>query len=161
MVRLDLAGIHAARQCGRPQSNDPEDTVPSTLASIPYLHYSRQMQNESAILAFAALAQDTRLEAFRVLVRHEPDGLPAGEIARQLAVPHNTMSSHLGILTRAGLIKPVRHSRSIIYRANLDQMRVIAGFLLKDCCGGAPEVCAPMIADLTPCCAPSEDEAHV
>ncbi len=134
---------------------------PRRFASIPYLHYSRQMENENAILAFAALAQDTRLEAFRMLVRHEPAGLPAGEIARQLAVPHNTMSSHLGILTRAGLIKPVRHSRSIIYRANLDQMRIIAGFLLKDCCGGAPEVCAPLIADLTPCCTPSEEKAHV
>lgn len=119
------------------------------------------MENENAILSFAALAQGTRLDAFRLLVRHEPEGLPAGEIASQLAVPHNTMSSHLGILTRAGLIQSQRKSRSIIYRANLDQMREIARFLLKDCCGGQPEVCADLIADLTPCCSPIEDEANV
>ena len=67
--------------------------------------YSRHMDNQQAILALAALAQGTRLDTYKLLVRHEPDGLPAGEIARQLVVPHNTMSSHLSILTRAG---PVR-----------------------------------------------------
>ena len=64
------------------------------------------MESENAILALAALAQSTRLDVFRLLVKHEPDGLPAGEIARELAVPHNTMSSHLGILSRAGLFAP-------------------------------------------------------
>ena len=60
------------------------------------------MESENVILALAALAQPTRLDVFRLLVKHEPDGLPAGDIARELAVPHNTMSSHLGILSRAG-----------------------------------------------------------
>ncbi|WP_298104030.1 helix-turn-helix transcriptional regulator [Bradyrhizobium sp.] len=110
------------------------------------------MEYEQAILAFAALAQPTRLDVFRLLIEHEPDGLPAGEIARHLAVPHNTMSTHLGILTRAGLIAAERHSRSIIFRAQLEAVRALTGYLVKDCCGGRPEICAPLIADLTSCC---------
>lgn len=112
------------------------------------------MENETVILALAALAQSSRLEAFRLLVRHEPDGLPAGEIARHLAIPHNTMSSHLGILAHAGLVHSERRSRSIIYRADLTRIREVATFLLKDCCGGRPEVCAPLIEDLAPSCRP-------
>jgi len=110
------------------------------------------MENELAISALSALAQGTRLDTFRLLVRHEPDGLAAGEIARQLDVPQNTMSAHLGILTRAGLVRSERHSRSIIYRADLDGLRALTLFLLKDCCGGNPQVCAPLIAELSPCC---------
>src|SRR5215207_1176070 len=117
------------------------------------------MESEDAILALAALAQSTRLEAFRLIVKHEPDGVPAGEIARQLAVPHNTMSAHLNVLSRAGLVRSERQSRSIIYRADLDRFRAVATFLLKDCCGGRPEVCGPLVADLAPCCPPKED-AH-
>jgi ArsR family transcriptional regulator len=114
------------------------------------------MESEEAILAFAALAQSTRLDVFRLLMEHEPDGLAAGEIARRMAVPHNTMSAHLAILTRAGLVKFERQSRSIIYRAELDAVRSLAGFLVKDCCGGKPEICAPLIADLSPCCVPQK-----
>jgi DNA-binding transcriptional ArsR family regulator len=114
------------------------------------------MESDQAILAFAALAQPTRLDVFRLLMEHEPDGLPAGEIARHMAVPHNTMSTHLAILTRAGLIEAERQSRSIIYRAKLDAVRALTGFLVKDCCGGRPEICAPLIADLAPCCPPKK-----
>ncbi|HEY0327615.1 MAG TPA: metalloregulator ArsR/SmtB family transcription factor [Rhodopseudomonas sp.] len=110
------------------------------------------MDSEQVILALAALAQSTRLEVFRLLVKHEPQGLPAGEIARALAVPQNTMSSHLAILTRAGLVSSARHSRSIVYRAELPRFQSVALFLLQDCCGGRPEICAPLIASLTPCC---------
>ena len=117
------------------------------------------MDNEHAILAFAALAQGTRLDAFKLLVRHEPSGLPAGEVARELAVPHNTLSAHLAILTRAGLIKAERQSRSIIYRASLAALREMTLFLVKDCCQGRAELCAPLIADLMPCC-PPEAPAH-
>jgi len=108
------------------------------------------MDNEGAILALAALAQSTRLAVFRLLVKHEPHGMPAGDLARSLAVPHNTMSSHLAILSRAGLVNGARHSRSIIYRADLDRLRDITLFMIKDCCGGRPEVCAPLVADLVP-----------
>lgn len=118
------------------------------------------MESENVILALAALAQSTRLDVFRLLMKHEPDGLPAGDIARELAVPHNTMSSHLGILSRAGLVRSERRSRSIIYCANLDQLREVVTFLLKDCCGGRPEVCAPLVEALTPCCSPTKEAAH-
>ncbi|NTF07989.1 helix-turn-helix transcriptional regulator [Agrobacterium rubi] len=113
------------------------------------------MENSTAITALSALAQPTRLETFRTLVRHEPDGVPAGELARMLDVPQNTMSAHLGTLARAGLIKSERQSRSIIYRADLDGFRDLTLFLLKDCCGGSAELCAPLIAELAPCCAPT------
>ncbi|ABD86192.1 ArsR/SmtB family transcription factor [Rhodopseudomonas palustris] len=110
------------------------------------------MESEQVILALAALAQSTRLEVFRLLVKHEPAGLPAGEIGRTLAVPQNTMSSHLAILTRAGLVSSARRSRSIVYRADLARFQSLALFLLQDCCGSRPEVCAPLVANLTPCC---------
>ncbi|MGJ5136782.1 ArsR/SmtB family transcription factor [Bradyrhizobium oligotrophicum] len=116
------------------------------------------MENEQAVLALAALAQPTRLQAFRTLVQHEPDGLPAGELARLLEVPQNTLSAHLSVLARAGLVSSIRHSRSIVYRADLTQFREVALFLLQDCCGGRPEVCAPLIASLTPCCPPKRKE---
>lgn len=110
------------------------------------------METEPAILALAALAQSTRLEAFRLLVRHEPGGLPAGEIANHLAIPANTLSSHLGVLTGAGLIRSERRSRSIIYRVDLDRLRDLVLFLLKDCCGGRADLCEPLLAELAPCC---------
>ena len=114
------------------------------------------MDNEQTIEAFAALAQSTRLDAFRLLVTHEPVGLPAGDVARLLKVPHNTMSTHLAVLTRAGLIEAQRRSQSIIYRAKLDRFRETATYLVKDCCGGHPEICAPLIEDIAPCCTPKE-----
>jgi ArsR family transcriptional regulator, arsenate/arsenite/antimonite-responsive transcriptional repressor len=115
------------------------------------------MELKTATAALAALSQPTRLETFRLLVRHEPDGLPAGEIARKLEVPQNTMSAHLAILTRAGLAISERHSRSIIYRADLNRLRELTLYLVKDCCGGSAELCAPLIAELSaPCCSPTE-----
>ena len=116
------------------------------------------MEKEGTVLALAALAQSTRLDAFRMLVGREPEGLPAGEIARELAIPHNTLSTHLAILSRAGLIRSQRRSRSIVYRADLAAFRAVATFLLKDCCGGHPEVCAPLIEDLSSCSA--KEVAH-
>src|SRR5579864_6809950 len=110
------------------------------------------MESSDAILIFSALAQETRLEVFRLLVKSEPDGMPAGEIARELAVPHNTMSSHLGVLSRAGLVSAERRSRSIVYRVDLERIRDVVGFLLQDCCGGRTELCTSVIEALTPCC---------
>lgn len=118
------------------------------------------MESSRAIEVFAALSQPTRLDTFRLLMEHEPEGLPAGEIARHLEVPQNTMSSHLAILTRAGLIQSERHSRSIVYRAVVDRVREITSFLVRDCCGGRPELCEPLVAEFTPCCPPKE-ASHV
>lgn len=120
----------------------------------PYIHKSGYMESEDAILGLAALAQSTRLDVFRLLVKHEPEGLAAGDIARALAVPQNTMSSHLGVLSRAGLVTAQRHSRRIVYRADLVRFRAVMLFMLRDCCDGRPDICAPLIEDLTPCCPP-------
>jgi DNA-binding transcriptional ArsR family regulator len=117
------------------------------------------MDTNNAIDIFAALAQATRQEAFRLLVANEPEGLPAGEVARLLEVPHNTMSSHLAVLARAGLVRSQRQSRSVIYRANLDAIRDTVQFLVQDCCGGRPDVCQPLLDSLQPCCPPPANGA--
>ena len=114
------------------------------------------MDSACAIAALGALAQSTRLDTFRLLVKHEPDGLPAGEVARLLNIPQNTMSSHLSTLARAGLVRSERQSRSIIYRADLERLQDLMLFLVKDCCGGRADLCAPLIAALTPCCPPEK-----
>jgi ArsR family transcriptional regulator len=106
------------------------------------------MEQNLAIDAFSALAQSTRLEVFRLLVAAEPGGLPSGEVARRLGVPHNTMSSHLAILQRAGLIAVERQGRSMIYRAEMDAVRNLVSFLVRDCCNGRPELCTPVLEDL-------------
>lgn len=109
------------------------------------------MDKEIALLALAALSQGTRFDTFQLLVRYEPEGLPAGEVARLLAVPQNTMSTHLAVLSRAGLITFERRSRSIIYRADLARFRDLTLFMLRDCCGGRPDVCGPLASELASC----------
>ncbi|TFI59798.1 transcriptional regulator [Sphingomonas parva] len=110
------------------------------------------MDIDSALAGLAALSQRTRLETYRLLVKHQPDGLPAGEIARLMDVPQNTMSTHLATLARAGLVASERQSRSIIYRADLRRLRALTLFLVKDCCGGEAELCENLISELVPCC---------
>lgn len=112
------------------------------------------MENKDAIAALSALAQSTRLDTFKLLVKHEPYGVPAGELARMLDVPQNTMSAHLATMSRAGLVKSERQSRSIIYRADIEAFRNLTLFMIKDCCGGNSDLCSPLLAELTPCCAP-------
>lgn len=109
------------------------------------------MDKSDVIDAFAALAQPTRLDAIRLLVIHEPDGLSVGEVARGLDVPHNTLSTHLAILARAGLVKSERRSRLVVYRADLDAVQGLASFLLKDCCAGYPEAAAAFAATASTC----------
>lgn len=89
----------------------------------------------------SALAQSTRMEVFRLLIIQGPDGLPAGEIATKLQVPHNTLSTHLTILVQAGLMQSRRSSRSIIYSINEGGVRELLTYLLQDCCKGRPELC--------------------
>lgn len=109
------------------------------------------MDSDDAVAALAALALATRLDTFRLLVRHEPAGLAAGEVARLIGVPQNTMSTHLAILARAGLVRGERQSRSIIYRADLGRLRALTLYLVRDCCGGNPELCTPLISELSSC----------
>jgi DNA-binding transcriptional ArsR family regulator len=108
------------------------------------------MDISAALAAFAALAQTTRLETFRLLVKHEPTGVPVGELARAIGVPQNTMSTHLRILASAGLIFGERHSRSIVYRADLARFQQLTVFMIKDCCGGQAEFCGALLACLAP-----------
>jgi ArsR family transcriptional regulator, arsenate/arsenite/antimonite-responsive transcriptional repressor len=107
------------------------------------------MESEGAILALTALAQWTRLEAFRLLVKHEPEGIAAGELARLLSVPQNTLSAHFNILAGAGLVKSKRRSRSVIYRAQLDKLEELLLFLLRDCCSGRADVQANLMESVT------------
>lgn len=112
------------------------------------------MDNTSAVRAFGALAQESRLAAFRLLVQAGDAGLPAGDIARALEIPHNTLSTHLSILSQAGMVRSRRAGRSIIYAVDFDGTRSLLAFLLEDCCNGRPELCSPAIESaLTHCCA--------
>jgi DNA-binding transcriptional ArsR family regulator len=99
------------------------------------------MQEPDAIKAFAALAQEHRLRVFRLLVRHAPDGLPAGHIAAQVGIPASTMSSHLAHLERAGLLRSWREQRHILYAVDIEGIRELVMFLTEECCGGRPELC--------------------
>lgn len=117
------------------------------------------MEQYEVIGALSALAQPTRLTAFRLIVRHGPDGLPAGEIARQLEVPQNTMSTHLAQLARSGLVLAERQGRTVAYRADMERMRGVIEYLVNDCCGGRPELCDPLINDITTHCSPVEKRA--
>jgi ArsR family transcriptional regulator, arsenate/arsenite/antimonite-responsive transcriptional repressor len=108
-----------------------------------------------AISALAALAQPTRLAIFRLLIKHEPVGITAGVIAETIGAPHNTLSSHLAILVRAGLLRSARDGRTIIYRSNVEGMRALIAFLVSDCCDGHPELCNLVSADAAKaCCLP-------
>jgi ArsR family transcriptional regulator len=111
------------------------------------------MDSTHAVTALGALAQESRLEVFRLLIRRGPGGIPAGEIARSLGVPHNTMSTQLAILARAGLVTSRREGRSIIYSADVQGTRELLSFLVEDCCRGSRDVCEPLIASaLAECC---------
>jgi DNA-binding transcriptional ArsR family regulator len=116
------------------------------------------MESNDALLAFAALSQPTRLAVFRLLIAFEPEGLAAGEVARRLAVPQNTLSTHFGILARAGLVRSERRSRSIVYRASTNQVHALVDFLMRDCCGGHPEACCSDAAAPLPCAPPTKME---
>lgn len=104
------------------------------------------MKTKSALSALGALAQETRLAAFRLLVRAGPGGLPAGQVAEGIGVPPATLSFHLKELARAGLVRSHRESRQIIYAVDFAGMQGLLGFLTEDCCQGHPEVCAPVAA---------------
>ena len=115
------------------------------------------MDISTTVKALSALAQESRLNAFRLLVRSGCEGLAAGEIARQLSIPHNTLSSHLSILSNAGLIESHRESRSIIYHINFNGTRELLSFLMEDCCQGQPDLCSPVLDSLLPGCCASPD----
>jgi DNA-binding transcriptional ArsR family regulator len=109
------------------------------------------MEIETAIKRLSAIAHEARLGVFRLLVKAGPEGMAAGDVARALSVPANTLSAQLLVLSNAGLVRARRDGRSIIYAINFDAMRDLLVFLTEDCCGGRAEMCAPL-ADIAKCC---------
>lgn len=103
------------------------------------------MQKRLALSALGALAHETRLDVFRLLVEAGPAGVPAGEIAARLGVLQNTLSTHLALLASAGLIRRTRDGRLVRYAADRDAMRALLEYLLHDCCQGNREICAPLV----------------
>ena len=101
------------------------------------------MKKSTVVAALSALAQESRLDIFRLLVQKGPEGLPAGEIGERLGLPPPTLSFHLNQLRFAGLVRSQRESRSIIYSANFRAMNELLAYLTENCCGGRPELCAP------------------
>lgn len=102
------------------------------------------METTAAVESLSALAHEGRLGVFRLLVTAGPAGLAAGEIARRIGTPPNTLSANLSLLAQAGLVRSRRDGRSIIYSARFDRMGELMAFLAEDCCGGAAEVCTPV-----------------
>ncbi|GEO83118.1 MULTISPECIES: ArsR/SmtB family transcription factor [Alphaproteobacteria] len=107
------------------------------------------MNTKQTLDALSALGHDGRLAIFRLLVRHAPDGLNAGEIASALNFRANTLSANLTVLANAGLVSGEREGRHIRYRADLDAMRALMAFLLEDCCGGSADICRPILDEIT------------
>jgi ArsR family transcriptional regulator, arsenate/arsenite/antimonite-responsive transcriptional repressor len=114
------------------------------------------MDESQARNCFAALSQETRLAVVRLLVKAGEGGVAAGAIADEVGVSASNISFHLKELERAGLILQRREARSIIYATNYDVLRGLIGFLMEDCCGGRPEICAPALA---PSCKPTAKQA--
>ena len=108
------------------------------------------MEKSDAVAALAALAQDNRLDVYRLLVQAGPQGMPAGSVADALKLAPNTLTFHFDRLRGAGLVTVRREGRSMIYAARFETMNALLGFLTKNCCGGAPEKCAP-----APVCKPA------
>ncbi|HTT99615.1 MAG TPA: metalloregulator ArsR/SmtB family transcription factor [Rhizomicrobium sp.] len=118
------------------------------------------MDLSNAIKRLSAIAHEARLEVFRLLVKAGPEGMAAGNIARDLSVAANTLSAQLLVLSNAGLIHARREGRSIIYAVNYDAMRDLLVFLTEDCCGGRAEMCAPLADIAARCCSPSKEVRH-
>ncbi|MDI4665656.1 metalloregulator ArsR/SmtB family transcription factor [Xanthobacter autotrophicus] len=119
------------------------------------------MDEKQAIAAFAALSQETRLRIVRLLVEAGPDGLPAGAIGAAMdGASSSRISFHLSHLEQAGLARSRREGRSIIYSAVFATLSELIAFLMRDCCQGHPEVCAPAVAALSCACEPKTEDAH-
>lgn len=109
------------------------------------------MSNDEALATLAALAHPTRLDTFRQLVRHEPAGLSTGALVEASGLTQSTFSTHLAVMAKAGLVTAEKHGRQQIQRASIDTLRALMTFLAKDCCAGSPQLCEPLLAELT-CC---------
>ena len=106
------------------------------------------MEAKNAITAFSALAHETRLNVFRLLVTAGTSGMPAGEIAKELSAAPSSLSHHLSLLERAGLLRSWRVQRQIFYAADYEGTRQVLAFLMEDCCNGKPEICSQLPGQL-------------
>jgi ArsR family transcriptional regulator len=114
------------------------------------------METRSAVTALAALAQDTRLSVFRLLMEAGPEGLPAGEVGQRLQVPGATLSFHLKELSHAGLVTSRQEGRFVFYAANFEHMAALMSFLTQKCCRGMPQECLTVLETaLGRCCGPT------
>jgi DNA-binding transcriptional ArsR family regulator len=113
------------------------------------------MELSTAIGALSALAQESRLKIFRLLVQCGPDGMAAGDIARKLELPQNTLSFHIATLARARLVGSRKEGRSIIYFVNLEGTRGLLSYLVEDCCAGKAELCGCLIESVEAGCCPA------
>ena len=118
------------------------------LTGRPYFDYSGTMETTAAVAALAALAHETRLAVFRLLVEAGPEGLPAGVIAERLDLAPATLSFHLAHLSRTGLAVSRQEGRFIIYSANFASTQALVAFLTENCCGGRS--CTPAARSRTP-----------
>lgn len=109
------------------------------------------MNDDTALAALTALAHPTRLTAFRLLVRHEPDGLSTGELVELTGLSQSTFSTHLAILAKAGLVQAEKRGRQFIQRAQINTLGDLMIFLARDCCNGHAELCDPLVAELARC----------
>jgi len=109
------------------------------------------MNDEEALAALAALAHPTRLAGFRLLVRHEPEGMATGQLVEATGLSQSTLSTHLAVLVKAGLVQPEKRGRNFIQRAQMDRLRALMLFLARDCCEGRADLCEPLLADLARC----------
>jgi DNA-binding transcriptional ArsR family regulator len=118
------------------------------------------MDEAQALAAFVALGQEHRLRIVRALVTVGPDGMASGALASEVGVSASTVSFHLKELEHARLVQSRREGRSVVYSAALPALSGLIAFLMRDCCQGHPEVCAPALAALSACCNPNGDVAH-
>jgi DNA-binding transcriptional ArsR family regulator len=109
------------------------------------------MNTDGTLSILSALAHPTRLDAYRLLIRHEPDGLSTGALVEASGLTQSTFSTHLAVMAKAGLVLTEKSGRQQIQRANLDALRGLMVFLVKDCCQGRAELCEPLLAELA-CC---------
>ncbi len=110
------------------------------------------MDKKSALKAFSALSQGTRLDVFRLLVQADEQGMLSGEIGERLGVRQNTMSTNLAILLNAGLVRNEREGRTVRYFADYEGIRGLLVYLMEDCCRGKPELCQPLIDQIACAC---------
>jgi DNA-binding transcriptional ArsR family regulator len=128
---------------------------------VASFQYSGSMENKQAVTALGALAQETRLSIFRLLVQMGPEGIAAGQIGEQLDVPPATLSFHLKELSHAGLVSSRQEGRFIYYAADFERMAGLMTYLTQNCCQGMPQECLSVVETaLGRCCPPSAKRKH-